>query len=70
MNAYHGKNVSGFNVFNNSITPDKLTDDTLDGIADYAVEDANEYTGGKVSGLNYSLRAWVNNNFQPISSGE
>ena len=68
VNAYHGKNVSGFNVFNNSITPDKLTDDTLDGIADYAVEDANEYTDGKISGLNYSLRAWVNNNFEPKAS--
>lgn len=68
VNAYHGKNVSGFNVFNNSITPDKLTDDTLDGIADYAVEDANEYTDSKVSGLNYSLRSWVNNNFEPKSA--
>jgi phage-related protein len=68
VNAYHGKNVSGFNVFNNSITPDKLTDDTLDGIADYAVEDANEYTDGKVSNLNYSLRAWVNDNFEPKAS--
>ena len=65
VNAYHGKNVSGFNVFNNSITPDKLTDDTLDGIADYAVEDAASYTDSKVSSLNYSLRSWVNNNFEP-----
>ena len=68
VNAYNGKNVSGFNVFTNSITPDKLTDDTLDGIADYAVEDANEYTDSKVSSLNYSLRAWVNNNFEPKAS--
>lgn len=67
VNAYNGRNVSGFNVFNNSITPDKLTDDTLDGIADYAIEDANDYTDDKVSGLNYSLRQWVTNNFEPIS---
>lgn len=65
VNAYHGKNVSGFNVFNNSITPDKLTDDALNGIADYALKDANEYTDGRVSNLNYSLRTWVNDNFEP-----
>lgn len=65
VNAYNGRNVSGFNVFNNSITPDKLTDDTLDGIADYAVEDANEYTDTSVSSMNYNIRAWVNQNFEP-----
>ena len=64
VNAYNGRSVSGFNVYNNSITQDKLTDDVTDGIS----ENANEYTDGKISGLNYSLRAWVNNNFEPKAS--
>ena len=65
VSAYNGRHVSGFNVFNNSITPDKLTDDTLEGVADYAVDDANTYTDQKVTDLNYYLQSWVTQNFEP-----
>ena len=68
VNRYGGRSVSGFNVFNNSITEDKLTDDVTDAINADAVEDANKYTDTKVSSLNYSLRNWVNNNFEPKAS--
>lgn len=66
----HGdRTVSGFNVWNNSITGDKLTDDVSNQMTGGILEDANGYTDGKISGLNYSLRQWVNQNFEPISSG-
>ena len=68
VNRYGGRSVSGFNVFNNSITEDKLTDDVTDAINADAVEDANKYTDTKISGLNYSIRNWVNNNFEPKAS--
>ena len=61
VNAYNGRNVTGFNVFNNSITPDKLTDDTAEGIAGSAIEDARGYTDEKITGL----KAWVDLNFEP-----
>ena len=65
----HGsRTVSGFNVWNNSITGDKLTDDVEDQMMGGILDDANEYTDGKVSSMNYSIRAWVNNNFEPKSS--
>lgn len=68
VNRYGGRSVSGFNVFNNSITEDKLTDDVTDAINADAVEEANNYTDGKVSSLNYSLQRWVTNNFEPKAS--
>ena len=65
----HGSRmVSGFNVWNNSITGDKLTDDVSDQMTGGILDDANEYTDGKVSSMNYSIRAWVNYNFEPKSS--
>ena len=63
VNAYNGRSVSGFNVYNNSITQDKLTDDVADGIG----ENANEYTDTKVSSLNSTIRTWVAANFEPKS---
>ena len=65
IEAYNLKNVTGFNVLNNSITGDKLTDSTMDGIVKTATDDANAYTASQVSGLNFNLRAWVNANFEP-----
>ena len=65
IEAWNLKSVTGFNVLNNSITGDKLTDEVLDGITDGALDEANGYTDEKVSGL----RAWVNANFEP-KSGE
>ena len=51
--AYHVKNVSGFNVLNNSITGDKLTDEAGDALTDRAVDravdEAGEYTDQKAS---------------------
>lgn len=43
VNAYHVKNVSGFNVLNNSIGGDKLTDDAGNGIVEQAVDESAEY---------------------------
>ena len=68
---YGGKNVSGSNIFFNSITSDKLTDDAADeignGPAIAAEERSNDYTDKRVNNMQYSLKAWVTNNFQPIS---
>lgn len=65
----HGnRTVSGFNVWNNSITGDKLTDDVSDQMTGGILDDANEYTDGKVNSMNWSIRNWVNNNFEPKSS--
>jgi len=65
VTKYSNRTVSGYNVFTNSITGDKLTDDAADGIArpikDDAVKESNNYTDSKVS----SLRSWVNRNFEP-----
>ena len=70
--SYAGKNVSGFNVLNNSITGTKLTDDAGEDIMSAAVDQANEesqqYTNTRVAGLNTSLRQWVTANFEPIST--
>ena len=65
VNTYGGKNVTGFNVLNNSITGDKLTDDAGDAAKNQAVDESNGYTDNKISSLNSSLRAWVNQNFEP-----
>lgn len=49
--AYHVKNVSGFNVLDNSITGDKLTDEAGDALTeravDIAVDEAGDYTDQK-----------------------
>jgi len=61
VNAYGGKNVTGFNVFNNSITGDKLTDEAGAQIREGAVDSANEYTDNKA----ITLQNWVTANFEP-----
>lgn len=63
-----GRTVSGFNVWNNSITGDKLTDDVSDQMTGGILENANTYTDGKVSSATYSIQSWVRNNFEPKSS--
>lgn len=67
IEAYNLRNTAGFNVLNNSITGDKLTDEAgkaiVGTVKDDAVAEANAYT----SSTAYTLRAWVTNNFQPIS---
>ena len=53
VNEYGGKNVTGFNVFNNTITGDKLTDDAgdefIDEAVDIAVDESNDYTDKKAA---------------------
>lgn len=63
VNAYGGKNVAGFNVINNSITGDKLTDDVGQAILgttkDDAVDESKSYTNSAV----WNLQSWVEQNF-------
>ena len=61
--AYNGRNVSGFNVLNNSITGDKLTDEAGDSLVKEAVETSETYTENEIS----SVKAWVRANYQPRS---
>ena len=67
IEAYNLRNTAGFNVLNNSITGDKLTDEAgrniVGTIKEDAVAEANNYTSGSVQ----ALRQWVQNNFEPIS---
>ena len=67
IEAYNLRNTAGFNVLNNSITGDKLTDEAgkaiVGTIKEDAVAEANNYTSGSVQ----ALRQWVNNNFEPKS---
>lgn len=53
VKAYNVRSVSGFNVLNNSITGDKLTDEAGDALTeravDIAVEEAGDYTDQKAN---------------------
>jgi hypothetical protein len=53
VKAYNVKNVSGFNVLDNSITGDKLTDEAGDQLTeravDIAVDEAGDYTDQKAT---------------------
>jgi len=81
VNEYGEKNVSGFNVFNNSITGDKLTDDAGDGIRDEAVDEAAKYTNQKalqavstsknytdneINSYDSSIKLYLQQNYQPL----
>ena len=59
VNEYNLRNVSGFNVVNNSITGDKLTDGAGDEIVSIARDLAYEYADD----INTSVRSWVSSNF-------
>ena len=80
VNAYNVKNVSGFNVLNNTITRGKLTDDAGDGIVNEAVDEANAYTKSlsasaiaqsktytntAIDSYDVSIRAFVAANYEP-----
>ena len=67
VNAYGGRDVSGFNVFPNSITWEKLTDGTGDRIQQDAEDNANEYTNDQIAAASSQLKAWVTANFEPRS---
>ena len=49
VEGYNVKNVAGFNVLNNSITGNKLTDDAGDDIVNQAVDESAEYTDEKAA---------------------
>lgn len=49
IKAYNVRNVSGFNVVDNSITGDKLTDEAGGALMSQAVDEAAEYTNTKAS---------------------
>lgn len=61
VEAYNVKNVSGFNVVNNSITGEKLTDEASENIRNGATEDSMIYTDERIS----SVQSWVRANYQP-----
>lgn len=63
VQGYNVKSVGGFNVLNNSITGDKLTDDAARGIVgstrEDAVRESNTYTNSAI----WNLQSWVQDNF-------
>lgn len=64
VSGRNDRTVSGFNVFNNSITGDKLTDDAIDSFDSTGITDeAHEYADSRVNNMNLSIRQWVTNNF-------
>ena len=63
VNAYGGRTVSGFNVFNNSITGDKLTDDVSEMIIGTTKEDAVQESKSYTNSAIYNLQSWVSDNF-------
>ena len=68
IEAYNLRNTSGFNVLNNTITSDKLTDEAgrniVGTIKEDAIDEANNYTNSSIS----VLKTWVQDNFEPIPS--
>lgn len=70
IKGYNVRNVAGFNVLNNTINGEKLTDDASDQMSEDILEDANLYTDQRVGVMNYNIRKWVTENFAPIDSGE
>ena len=67
IEAYNLRNTAGFNVLNNSITGDKLTDeaarDIVGSVKEDAIAEAESYTNSTAA----SLKTWVTNNFVPNS---
>ena len=57
--AYHVKNVSGFNVLDNSITGDKLTDEAGGELMSAAVDEAADYTNEKATQTLTSAKNYV-----------
>ena len=68
IEAYNLRNTAGFNVLNNSITGEKLTDEAGDAIAGAARDDAIAEAVAYTNSTAYTLQAWVTANFEPISS--
>lgn len=66
IKGYNVRNVAGFNVLNNTINGEKLTDDASDQMSEEILEDANLYTDQRVGVMNYNIRKWVTENFAPL----
>lgn len=66
IKGYNVRNVAGFNVLNNTINGEKLTDDASDQMSEAILEDANLYTDQRVGVMNYNIRKWVTENFAPL----
>lgn len=62
IKAYNVRNVSGFNVVDNSITGDKLTDEAGDALMSQAVDEAAEYTNTKASQALSSAKNYAEEN--------
>lgn len=69
IEGYNMKNTAGFNVLNNSITSEKLTDQVVGGLVEEATQEANAYTQAQVSGLSVNLKSWASANFEPKGGG-
>ena len=61
--AYAGKNVSGFNVLNNSVTGVKLTDDAIDTIAERSTDVMTPIMEQAIGSAASALRTWANGRF-------
>ena len=61
VRRYAGRTVSGYNVFDNAITGDKLTDDAIERAAEAGADQAAGYTNEVATNLYW----WVTNNFEP-----
>ena len=57
--AYHVKNVGGFNVLDNSITGEKLTDDVGADLMEDAVDESEQYTRSAINSYDVTLKKWL-----------
>ena len=64
---YNVRSVAGMNVLDNTITGDKLTDEAGEVILGSAVDVSNEYTNEKITSYDYQIKAYLRNNYQPLS---
>ena len=57
--AYHVKNVGGFNVLDNTITADKLTDDIGTDLMENALDESEKYTRNQINSYDITLKRWL-----------
>ena len=81
IRVYGVRSIGGFNVINNTITGDKLTDECGDALTDRAVYQAGQYTDQaksqaistsesytrqKISAYDTELKQWLQTHYQPL----
>ena len=81
IRVYGVRSIGGFNVINNTITGDKLTDECGDALTDRAVYQAGQYTDQaksqaistsesytrqKISAYDTELKQWLTQHYQPL----